>query len=50
MATYQGALMETLFTAWALEFCALLPFAYAAKIWNAHYEFIENLSLVIPRA
>jgi hypothetical protein len=36
--------------AWAWEFCALLPFAYAAKIWNAHYEFMENLSLIIPRA
>lgn len=34
---------------WGMEFCALLPFAYAAKLWNAHYEFMEDLLLMVPR-
>lgn len=37
---------------WGAEACALLPFIYAMKIWQAHNEFIEqlceDLSNVIP--
>jgi hypothetical protein len=34
---------------WAVEFISLLPFVYAAKLWNAHYEFMEDLLYVTPR-
>jgi hypothetical protein len=33
--------------AFATEFCALLPYAYAVKLWQAHNEFIEDLLNVI---
>lgn len=34
--------------AFATECCALLPFVYAAKLWQAHNEFMEDLLNVIP--
>ena len=33
----------------ALEFILGLPIVYAAKLWNAHYEFMEDLLYVTPR-
>lgn len=36
--------------AFATEFCGLLPYIYAVKLWKAHTEFMEDLLNVIPRA
>ena len=33
---------------WGSEYCALLPFIYAMKLWQAHNEFMEDLLDVIP--
>lgn len=35
---------------WATEFCGLLPYIYAVKLWQAHSEFMEDLLNGIPRA